>query len=183
VSVPDGPRANIEIKARLRDLEAARRIAESLGARSMGADRQVDTYFRVPSGRLKLRQSLFAGEQLIPYLREDVPGPRRADYEVLPAPRGGRTKELLEAMLGVDVVVEKARRLYLIGNTRIHLDTVNGLGDFLEIEAVYPYGDPSAEHAARLDVDRLMRAFGVVEADLVPRSYRELLAQARVSAP
>lgn len=171
----DGPRANIEIKARLPHLEDAVRIAESLGAKSMGADRQVDTYFRVPRGRLKLRQSLFSGEQLILYLRPDEPGPKRADYEIVPVPRGGRAKELLEALLGVEVVVEKARRLYLIGDTRIHLDTVEGLGDFLEFEAVYRYGIEPAERAARLDVDRLLKVFEVKPEDLVSVSYRELL--------
>jgi predicted adenylyl cyclase CyaB len=172
---PDGPRANIEIKARLRDVDAAARTAASLGARSMGADRQVDTYFRVPKGRMKLRESLFSGEQLILYLRPDEPGPKRADYEVVPVPKGGRAKELLEALFGVEVVVEKVRRLHVVGDTRIHLDTVAGLGDFLEFEAVYLHGDPTAEKAARLDVDRLMKSFDVRQDDLVPLSYRELL--------
>lgn len=174
-SLQDGPRANIEVKARLRDLDAAIRTAQSLGARDSGADRQVDTYFPVPRGRLKLRQSLFAGEQLILYLRPDVAAPRRADYEVLPAPRGGRTRELLEAMLGVEVVVEKVRKLFVLGDTRIHLDTVKDLGEFIEFEAVYPYGLTSAEAAALLDVKRLMGAFTVSASDLVPHSYRELL--------
>jgi len=171
---PDGPRANIEIKARLRDVEAAARTAQELGARGMGADRQVDTYFRVPTGRMKLRESLFTGEQLILYLRPDEPGPKRADYEVIPVPKGGRAKELLEALFGVEVVVEKVRRLFVVGDTRIHLDTVAGLGDFLELEAVYLHGDATAERAARLDVDRLMRVLDVREDDLVPHSYREL---------
>jgi adenylate cyclase, class 2 len=171
---PDGPRANIEIKARLRDVGAAIRAAESIGARGMGADRQVDTYFRVPRGRMKLRESLFSGEQLILYLRPDEPGPKRADYEVIPVPKGGRAKELLEAMFEVEVVVEKVRRLHVVGDTRIHLDTVAGLGDFLEFEAVYLHGDATAEKAARLDVDRLRKVFDVRDADLVPHSYREL---------
>ena len=175
MSLPDGPRANIEVKARLGDLDAAIRTAQSLGARDSGADRQVDTYFRVPHGRLKIRQSLFVGEQLILYMRPDVAAPRRADYEVLPAPRGGRTRELLELMLGIEVVVEKVRRLFVLGDTRIHLDTVKDLGDFIEFEAVYPYGLTSAEAAALHDVNRLMGAFALSSADLVPHSYRELL--------
>ena len=174
VSLPDGPRANIEIKARVLDPEAAERIAESLGARSMGADRQEDTYFRVPRGRLKLRRSLFAGEQLVAYLRPDVPGPKRADYEVIPTPRDGRTREILEAMFGVEAVVRKVRRLWVVGDTRIHVDTVEGLGDFVEFEAVYPHGSADAEQAARLDVERLLAAFAIPPEDLVPHSYREL---------
>lgn len=181
MSLPDGPRANIEIKARLHDLEGAGRVAESLGARYMGSDRQVDTYFRVPRGRLKLRESLFAGEQLIPYDRPDLPGPKRADYEVLPAPRGGRTKEIFGRLLGVEVIVEKVRRLWVLDDTRIHLDSVAGLGDFLEFEAVYPFGNPEAERLARLEVDRLLAAFGIAEGALVPRSYRDLLLEGGVA--
>ena len=173
----DGPRANIELKARLADPEGAAATARALGAREMGADRQVDVYFRVPRGRLKLRRSMFVGEQLIAYLRADEPGPRRADYEVIPAPRGGRTAEILETMLGIEATVAKVRRLFLLGDTRIHLDEVDGLGSFLEFEAVYPHGNEEAERAARLDVERLRRTFGVRDEDLVPRSYRELVLE------
>lgn len=175
MSLPDGPRANIEVKARLLDLDAALRTAETIGARAAGADRQVDTYYRVPRGRLKLRQSLFSGEQLIVYLRSDDDGPRRSDYEVLPVPHGGRTRELLDAVLGIEVVVEKLRRVFLLRDTRIHLDTVKGLRDFIEFEAVFPHGRTEAEAAAREEVDRLVRAFRIPATEFVRHSYRELL--------
>lgn len=170
-------KANIEIKARLRDLAAAQATAARLGARHLGDDRQVDTYFHVPRGRLKLRRSESIGEQLIAYVRPDEDGPRRADYELFEAPRGGRARELLLAMFGIDVEVVKTRRLYLLGTTRIHLDSVEGLGDFLEIEAVYPAGEAAAERAAHEIVARLMGEFGVTAETVVPRSYRELLLE------
>jgi predicted adenylyl cyclase CyaB len=179
LSLPDGPRANIEIKARLHDPGEAIRIARSLEARDVGSDRQVDTYFKVPRGRLKLRESASSGDQLIIYFRPDQTGPRRADYQVIPAPPGGRTRELLESMFGIEVVVEKVRRLFWIGDTRIHLDDVRELGAFLEFEAVFPFGDTDRESAARAEVERLIDEFGIPPDDLVPHSYRELLLEAR----
>lgn len=179
MNLPDGPRANIEIKARLRDPEGAIRTARSLDARDAGTGRQVDTYFEVPRGRLKLRESDSSEDQLIVYFRPDRPGPRRADYQVLPVPEGGRTRELLEEMFGVEVVVEKIRRLFWIGDTRIHVDEVRELGTFLEFEAVFPAGDADRESAARAHVDELLERFGVRPDDLVPRSYRELLLAVR----
>ena len=80
MNLPEGPRANSEIKARLRDLEAAAEIARGLGAGDAGVEQQIDWYFRVPRGRLKLRRSSRTGDQLVIYLRPDEPGPRRADF-------------------------------------------------------------------------------------------------------
>lgn len=168
-------KANIEVKARLADLPAAERTAKRVGARHDGDDRQVDVYFRVPRGRLKLRRSDAVGEQLILYVRPDAAGPRRSDYEILEAPRGGRALEILSRMFDVEVEVRKLRRLWTVGTTRVHLDTVDGLGDFLELETVYPAGDANAEEAARRETARLMDAFGVSEADVVAGSYREML--------
>lgn len=167
--------SNIEIKARARDLKAAAATARSLGATLAGEDLQVDTYFTVPAGRLKLRRSSMQGDQLILYRRPDGPGPRRSEYEILPVPNAPRTRDLLAAILGVDVEVRKARTLYLLGDTRIHLDRVQDLGEFIEFEAVHPAGDPDAEAAARAEVDRLIDAFGLQEDDRVPVSYRELV--------
>jgi len=175
---PSGPRANIEIKARIRDLKATARKAIEIGALFVGQDRQADTYFRVPSGRLKLRQSPRKGAELIIYFRDDTAGPRRSDYELLPVADPGRIRDLLGAMFGVQSEVRKIRRLYFVGTTRIHIDTVEGLGDFLEFEAVHPAGDADAEEAARAGVNHLMAAFGITPEDLVPVSYGELLSSA-----
>jgi predicted adenylyl cyclase CyaB len=168
-------RANVEIKARLRDLEAARRVALGLCARFEWEDRQVDTYFRVPRGRLKLRESSLSGAEVIIYVRPDAAGPRRSDYAIIPAGDPVRLRWLLEQMLGVEAVVEKTRRLFVLGETRIHLDSVRGLGDYLELEAVHDAADPAAEAAARREVERLTAAFGFRDDELVAGSYRELI--------
>ena len=175
MKLPEGPRANIEIKARLCDLDAAAEVARALGARDSGTERQVDWYFRVPRGRLKLRRSSRTGDQLVIYLRPDERGPCRADYEVIPVRPDGRTRELFEEVFGIDVVVEKKRHLFVLENTRIHLDQVARLGSFLELEAVHAHGDEGALAASREHVERLLEAFGVGPDDLLARSYRELL--------
>ena len=167
-------KSNVEIKARLASRSSAEEAIRRLGAHFIGEERQLDTYFRVPKGRLKLREIGHGAAHLIVYHRPDQPGPRRSDYELLDAAHPDRVKDLLDGVLGVETVVDKVRRIWLLGDTRIHLDSVRGLGEFLEFEAVHDAGDPVAESAARAEVERLIRAFEIRQGDLVPHSYREL---------
>jgi adenylate cyclase class 2 len=166
--------ANLEIKARCADLEQARARARRLATSHLGLDRQVDTYFRTARGRLKLRESSLSGGQLVPYLRPDVGGPRRSDYRVLPVRDAPSLRDLLATILGVHRVVRKEREIFLYQNVRIHLDRVEGLGSFLELEAVYD-GAPEGETAEREKLAFLMAEFGVREADLVAGSYESLV--------
>lgn len=168
--------ANLEIKAPVADPAAFRARAASLATETVGVDDQVDTYFRVPRGRLKLRESSLAGGQLIPYRRPDDDGPRRADYQVIPVADPDGLKALLTTMLGVHRVVRKRREIWLHENVRIHLDAVEGLGDFMELEAVFD-GRAESEAAEQEKVARLMEALGVDGASLVATSYEALLAQ------
>jgi predicted adenylyl cyclase CyaB len=168
------PRANIEVKARCRDLDAAREVSRELATTYLGVDRQVDTYFVTRSGRLKLRESSLSGGQLIPYLRPDQAGPKRSDYQVIPVPLPTQLKALLTELLGVHRVVEKQREIFLVDNVRIHLDRVNGLGEFLELEAVFD-ASADAEACERGKVDALMRSLGVAPEDLLESSYEGLL--------
>jgi predicted adenylyl cyclase CyaB len=135
------PGANLEIKARCADLVAVRARAERLATSHLGVDAQVDTYFQVPRGRLKLRESSLSGGQLIPYLRRDERGPKRSDYQVIPVSDPSAVRGLLEAILGRHRVVRKRREIFLYENVRIHLDEVEGLGTFVELEAVFGLGD------------------------------------------
>jgi adenylate cyclase class 2 len=170
------PTTNIEIKARCADLAAAREGARRLGAAHVGLDRQVDTYFRTRVGRLKLRESCLSGGQLIPYLRPDREGPKRSDYQVVPLSDAVGVKRIMSEILGVHRVVTKEREIFLYENVRIHLDRVDGLGDFLELEAIVD-GTASAEAEARRKVARLMEELGVREDDLVALSYEGLLGE------
>ncbi len=141
-----GPRRNVELKAVDPDPAHTLSLALALGASDEGVIAQRDTYFRVASGRLKLREEEPGGAHLIAYTRPDDPAVRVSSYRVLPAADG--TLAALSGTLGVDVVVEKRRHLLLWETVRIHLDEVEGLGSFIELEAVAQGdSDLSREHA------------------------------------
>jgi predicted adenylyl cyclase CyaB len=164
---------NIELKARLTDFPAARRIALRIATDRLGVQHQVDTYFQCNHGRLKLRQIDGLRSELVWYERPDRPGARESDYEVVPVANPETLKTALSAALGVRVVVEKEREIYLRDNVRIHFDDVVGLGMFIEFEAVLaPDSDDAAGHA---QLQRLQEEFGIREADLVPESYSDML--------
>lgn len=166
---------NIELKARLTDLPAARKIAEALATHRLGVQHQVDTYFHARHGRLKLREIDGLAAQLVCYQRADETGPKSSDYQLVPVGNPQTLKAALRAALGVRCVVDKRREIFLVDNVRIHLDDVVGLGTFLEFEAVLGANvDDAAGHA---QVDRLMQAFHIAPADLVRGSYGELLAK------
>jgi len=167
---------NIEIKARLADIHKAEAVAQRLAGPSPHARlHQIDTYFKVRSGRLKLRESSGdkPGAQLVFYRREDHTGPKRSDYELISVPDPAPLKSTLTSALGVFVIVEKDRTIYLYKNVRIHLDKVAGLGAFLEFEAVMPDGAPD-EEGHRL-LDSLMREFSIAPEDLIDGSYSDML--------
>jgi predicted adenylyl cyclase CyaB len=138
----------------------------------------VDTYFRVPTGRLKLRETRLTGSELVGYIRPDRRGPKRSQYVEIPVKNPSAVRAMLSRLLGVRVVVKKTRDIYLLGSVRIHLDKVDGLGAFIEFEAYYD-GSPSAERANRDKVVRLMDAFGISAKDLMEVSYADMLAGKR----
>ena len=125
---------NVEIKARCLDHELIRRRLRARAARGAGTDHQVDTYFRVARGRLKLREGRIENA-LIHCERDDAGWPRESRVTLQPVAPGSRFKEILAAALGVLVVVDKEREFYFADNVKFHLDTVRGLETFAEIEA------------------------------------------------
>ena len=173
--MPQQLRANLEIKARCADLAEARRRAAALATEHVGVDHQVDTYFVTARGRLKLRESSLSGGQLVPYLRPDQAGPKRSDYRVIPVDDPASLKVLLAEILGVHRIVDKQREIFLFENVRIHLDRVEGLGSFLELEAVFD-GSPAAEAEQQRKVDWLMKELRVAPGELLATSYEALLA-------
>jgi homotetrameric cytidine deaminase len=157
---------NLEIKARDPDPARSLERALALGAEDRGEISQRDTYFARATGRLKLREQTPGDTELIQYRRGDAAGPRVSHYRRVPA--GDELKEALEAALGTLVVVEKRRRLLLADHVRIHLDQVEGLGDFIELEAVGD-DDPGA-------IERLRDELEIGE--LISGSYSDLLVDA-----
>jgi predicted adenylyl cyclase CyaB len=166
---------NIELKARLRDRAHALQVCTSIGATPEGDIHQIDTYFRVPSGRLKLREATPGRCELVYYQRPDVAGPKGCDYTLEPAQPS--IKALLREALEQQAVVDKVRTLYLWQNVRIHLDQVRDLGEFIEFEAVLDDDTGDADGFAKLEM--LMAAFGLQEADHETGSYLELVSGAR----
>jgi len=128
------PQRNLEIKARDPDPRRSLELALALGAEDRGEIAQRDTYFARAQGRLKLREQQPGDSELIQYRRADGAGPRVSDYRVVAAGDADALREALDAALGTLVVVEKSRRLLLWEGVRIHLDEVEGLGSFLELE-------------------------------------------------
>jgi predicted adenylyl cyclase CyaB len=165
---------NIELKVYCADLGPARAVARQLGATEAGVLCQVDTYFRVPAGRLKLRQADPGPSQLIFYRRLDQAGPKASEFDVVPVAEPDRLRALLAAALGTLVEVHKQRELWLLDNVRIHLDTVEGLGTFIEFEVLVDATHP--EPGCWAQARQLMASFGLVEADLIAGSYADLLS-------
>jgi len=122
---------NVEIKARVRDRERMADLAASLSGGPPSVLHQEDTFFRVPAGRLKLRKLAPTRGELIFYRRPDQPGPKSSEYSISVTSEPDTLRDVLGAALGVLGVIRKERWLYLVDNTRIHLDQVKGLGDFV----------------------------------------------------
>jgi adenylate cyclase class IV len=180
---------NVEAKFRCGPelLGAVRGRALALGARPAGTLRQVDTYFRTPHGRLKLRE--LSGEEIAPeswligYTRPDEAGARVSEYEMAAVPDPAALSAVLAGTLGVRTRVAKVREVLLVRHTRIHLDAVEGLGAFVELETLV--GAPGARGAARDgaasetdaagELQELVAALGLSLAEGAPGSYADLL--------
>jgi len=165
--------SNIEIKARVRDFEQIRSRAERLSDTPVNVIPQEDIFFNVEKGRLKLRILAADQSQLIYYTRPDQEGPKRSDYHISRSPDPHNLKRVLELAYGIRGTVRKTRYLYLVGQTRIHLDDVEALGQFMELEVVLEEGQSDAE--GQKIAEELMSALGVGRSDLIDGAYMDLL--------
>lgn len=165
---------NVELKARDADSAATIARALALGASEEGMLAQRDTYFAARHGRLKLREIDGAGAELIAYDRPDATEPRSSAYVRTPVAEPALLREALDRSLGTTVVVVKRRRLLLWEHVRIHLDEVEGLGRFLELEALV--GDGLNDVAdAHKKVARLRGELAIGDETLVSVGYSDLL--------
>jgi len=165
--------ANIEIKARVRDFADIKSRAEKLSDTPVEVIPQEDTFFNVPQGRLKLRVLSSDRAELIYYTRPDQEGPKRSDYHIARTSDPENLKRVLELSYGIRGVVKKTRYLYLVGQTRVHLDDVQGLGQFMELEVVMREGQGDAEGQAV--AEDLMASLGVERSDLIDGAYMDLI--------
>jgi predicted adenylyl cyclase CyaB len=169
--------ANVEIKARIASVDEllprAAALADDYRPQLIVQD---DTFYPAPHGRLKLRVFADGSGELIHYQRPDVDGPKVSDYAIAPVSEPESLREVLERACGQIGRVRKRRVLVLIGQTRVHLDEVEGLGSFLELEVVLQPGQRETEGAAIART--LMAALGVDDSALVSGAYVDLLGAA-----
>jgi predicted adenylyl cyclase CyaB len=168
---------NIEIKARVSDMVGLQARAEAISDTPVRVIPQEDTFFHTPKGRLKLRQLQPDQAQLVYYERPDQDGPKRSNYHIFETNDPQGLKTALRMALGVRGVVRKTRYLYLAGQTRIHLDDVEGLGQFMELEVVLREGQSDAEGQAV--AEDLMARLGIHKEDLLEGAYMDLLEKSQ----
>jgi predicted adenylyl cyclase CyaB len=164
---------NIEIKAHCRQQAAVRAILQDKGADFRGTDHQIDTYFQVPNGRLKLRQGTIE-VNLIQYHRSDQSGPKASHVHLYKPANSNDLLAALTTALGIKVVVDKQREIYFIDNVKFHLDTVKELGTFVEIEAIDFAGNIGEEKLSE-QCNYYLNLFAISEDDLIENSYSDLL--------
>jgi predicted adenylyl cyclase CyaB len=162
---------NLEVKAVWSTLAHADLLAHRLPARRVDTFHQKDTYYRVPSGRLKLREINRRRFELIYYRRPNARTNRLSHFSIVPLHSPTRWKRLFASLFGVLVVVSKVRRLYLYKNARIHVDTVRGLGTYIEFEVRVTKGHQQARDLLK----KLMTTFHIPRTSCIGVSYSDLL--------
>src|SRR5688500_14817764 len=163
----------METTARDPNSNEMRERAEKSSDLPMQVIKQEDIFFNTEKGRLKLRILDVERAQLIYYTRPDQEGPKRSDYHIYETADPKNLKRVLELTYGIRGVVRKTRYLYLVGQTRVHLDDVEGLGQFMELEVVMQEGQSEAE--GQLIAEGLMPGLGVERRDLLEGAYLDLL--------
>lgn len=169
---------NVEIKARTQRTEILRKILLEHGAVCKGTDLQTDTYFHANEGRLKLREGTIENN-LIHYQRDNDTEAKLSEVLLYKALEGKALKVVLTKALGVAITVKKSREIYCIENVKFHLDEVEGLGSFVEIEAI-TVDESLSQEALRQQCEHYQQLLGVEEKDLVAFSYSDLLLQQRL---
>jgi adenylate cyclase class 2 len=164
---------NVEIKARCNNPDAIRNYLLNNNADFKGADVQTDTYFNVQHGRLKLREGNIENN-LIYYERNNQAGPKSSDFILTKVPDAVHLKESLSKAIGIKVVVKKKREIYYINNVKFHIDEVDGLGSFAEIEAGNIGNDLTREELLK-QCEFYMLQFGIEEKNLIEVSYSDMM--------
>ena len=164
---------NFEFKAHTADVTAAENKLLSLSPIYKGEDHQIDTYFNTPKGRLKLREGNIENS-LIYYERKDTAGAKQSDILLYEHQPNNTLKQILTTTNGIKTIVDKKRKIYFIGNVKFHFDTVAGLGNFIEVEAIDSDGT--------IGIDKLTEQcnyyasfLGVQASDYIAVSYSDLI--------
>jgi len=163
---------NIEIKARLNDYKNTQALIETICPNPESIEQQIDTFFVTQKGRLKLRETANTSA-LIYYDRVDSVEPSPSDIAISFTDDPATLKDVLSKSLGIRRKVTKERTLYLYSQTRIHLDKVDNLGNFLELEVVL--NDNQSENDGKLIAQDIMNKLKINESDLIDKAYVDLL--------
>ncbi len=164
---------NVEFKASTNNLSALETLLQQNNPLFIGEDHQVDTYFNVQSGRLKLREGNIENA-LIHYKRENVSGAKSSHVLLYQHQPDKALKEILIKTLGIKAVVDKRRKIYFIDNIKFHFDTVTGLGTFVEVEAIDKDGTIGKEKL-QAQCDEYAVLFGIQSADYCALSYSDMI--------
>jgi adenylate cyclase, class 2 len=164
---------NVEIKASSHNSDQIRQWLLANGADLKGTDQQTDTYYKVPQGRLKLRQGNIENS-LIFYQRNNQQGPKDSTVTMTKVDNGTQLKQVLENALGILVEVSKQREIYFIENVKFHVDHVPDLGNFIEIEAIDKDGSIGKEKLLE-QCNYYMQMLGIKEESLQIASYSDML--------
>ena len=168
----------IEIKAKARNIEKVKSVLSEKQADFKGVDHQVDTYFRVSKGRLKLREGTIENT-LIHYHRPNQAGPKKSEVTLYRPQPDAALKSVLTEALGVLTIVDKKRAIYFINNVKFHIDEVKHLGHFIEIEAIDEEGT-IGEASLLEQCERYISLFGIDENDLLKNSYSDMMLGEKV---
>ena len=167
------PSINIEFKARAADIDALENKLLELSPVFIGEDHQVDTYFNVSSGRLKLREGKIENA-LIHYERPDTAGTKRSDIILYQHTPDKSLKEILVKVHGIKVIVDKIRKIYFIDNVKFHFDHVTSLGTFVEVEAIDRTGEIGIDKLKE-QCEKYAAFFNIQPADHIPVSYSDMI--------
>lgn len=164
---------NVEIKARSEHPEEIIALLDGQQAEFKGVDKQIDTYFKVQKGRLKLREGNIENA-LIHYHRPNQAGPKKSEVTLFTTTMNSGLKEILITALDKIVVVRKQRSIYFIDNVKFHVDKVEGLGSFVEIEAIDDDGTKSVDYLQN-QCNMYLNLFKIQPSDLIEGSYSDML--------
>jgi adenylate cyclase, class 2 len=170
---------NFEFKAKAADVDLLEKKLLELNPVFKGEDHQVDTYFNVSVGRLKLREGNIENA-LIHYERKNVTGAKQSNIILYEHQPSEALKAILVKTLGVKIIVDKKRRIYFIDNVKFHFDTVEGLGRFIEVEAIDRTGDIGVEKLEE-QCSYYAKLFDLQQDNYISNSYSDMLLAAQSS--
>jgi adenylate cyclase class 2 len=164
---------NFEFKARTSDLDGLEKKLLELNPVFIGMDHQIDTYFNVPTGRLKLREGNIENS-LIYYERQNTADAKQSDVLLYKHSPDKTLKDILIRTYGIKVIVEKKRKIYFIDTVKFHLDTIHGLGTFIEVEAIDKTGEIGIDQL-KVQCNKYAKFFEIKDSDYIAVSYSDLI--------